>query len=348
MYFIDRAFTCLCFLGWLVTATPHARADVGLIVETPTGVQGFVSDVGHSSLWISHGCLNEQGEVRFCEHTPGIVLTSTAYWPKPGVAAIPAELFFLGVRPGTAGRSAAAWNDSLAVAYPNVDPETGRKYLGRVWRRGMRVTTFTTTAEQDRRVLETVQQQRQDYRYSYSHRNCAFYAEQILKLYLGDDFHANRSFDLGIETPRALERALGHRLEGKHNASLRVLSFKGTLWQGWRQPPRTFCETAVLDPKYAIPLIVFQPYIYVGFGVCYAVTRLTAATWKNHHRPAFETPAWSPALWVDITTGPDPRVTSYQMLTGDLPANSPWLSAPIAPSSPFLEQAHTPSSSPVF
>ena len=130
-----RFLIAVCLLAGLTAIPSYARADVGLIVETPTGILGFLSDVGHSSVWISHGCLSRQGEVSFCENTQGIVLTSTAYWPNPGVAAIPAELFFLGVHPGSAGRSEAAWNDSLATAYPNVDSRSGRKYLGRVWRR---------------------------------------------------------------------------------------------------------------------------------------------------------------------------------------------------------------------
>ena len=344
-----RVLGTFCLLWCLATASRYAWADVGLIVETPTGLLGFLSNVGHSSVWISHGCLSQDGEVRYCENSQGIVLTSTAYWPNPGAAAIPAELFFLGSRPGAAGRSSAAWDDSLGTAYPDVDPESGRKYLGRIWRRGMRVTTFKTTADEDRRVLEKVEQQRRSYRYSYSHRNCAFYAQQVLQLYLGSDFHSNRTFDLGVDTPRALERALLRHLENDPSSSFRVISFKGTIFQSWRQPPRSFCESAVFDPKYAIPLLLFQPYIYAGFGTCYGVTRFVAAAWGRHRRLAMEASASSPALWADAPTAqPDPRLATYETLTGRLPAGFQWLSAPALTSLTPLDPNHTSFSRPAF
>lgn len=338
------------FLSLFFAITVYARADVGLIVETPTGFLGFLSDVGHSSVWISHGCLSEEGEVQFCEHSAGIVLTSTAYWPNPGAAAIPAELFFLGSRPGSAGRSSAAWNQVLAAAYPDVDPRFGRKYMGRVWRRGMRITAFTTSADEDRRVLTEVEQQRRDYHYSYSHRNCAFYAEQVLKLYLGKAFHSNRIFDLGVETPRALERALKHHLRTKADLDFRVLTFKGTLSQSWRQPPRSFCEAAVFDPKYAIPLLLFQPHIYLTFGACYGVIRLSEVAWKKPHRSRNGAADFEPASWADGSVPPsDPRLITYESLTGTLPSGALWIpfSTPAAVHSP-PEEAVTPHTSPAF
>lgn len=317
--------------------TPHLRADVGLIVETPTGLLGFLSNVGHVSVWISHGCLDAHGAVRYCDETQGIVLTSTAYWSNPGAAAIPAELFFLGSQPGVAGRGTVAWNQNLAEAYPSVDPVVGDKYLGRVWLRGMRVLTFVTSVEQDRRVLEEVEAERQTYRYSYSHRNCAFYAERVLQLYLGSDFHSNRLLEFGIKTPRALERALLHRLQSDPQASYRTIYFKGSLLHSWRQPPRNICESAIFDPKYAIPLVFYQPYLYGAFAVCYGVTRLTERGAKPH--PLSTGLAWSsPAATLD----PESHLAAFQTLTGKFPASSSWAT----PTTSFVETPAKTSSDP--
>ena len=319
----------LSVLLFLSTVMP-LHADVGVIVETPTGLLGFLSNVGHVSVWISHGCLDDQGEVRFCEDTQGIVLTSTAYWSNPGAAAIPAELFFLGSGPGSAGRGATAWTQNLAGAYPNVEPTVGRKYLGRVWLRGMRVLTFKTSAEEDRRVLEKVEAQRQAYRYSYSRRNCAFYAEQVLKLYLGEDFHANRILEFGIVTPRSLERALLHHLNLDSAASFHTIYFKGSRIHSWRQPPRNICESAIFDPKYALPLAFYQPYLYGGFAVCYGITRFTEAV---RHSPArsvvsssiADPPRTHPASQGNTETqNLDSHLAAFEMLTGKFPVTSPW------------------------
>ena len=321
-----RGWRLLCF-SVLIFLTPHLYADVGLIVETPTGLLGFASNVGHSSIWISHGCLDSQGSVRYCDDSPGIVLTSTAYWSNPGAAAIPAELFFLGSQPGRAGRGQVAWKETLGEAYPSVQANVGDKYLGRAWLRGMRVLTFTTTADEDRRVLEQVQAQRQTYRYSYSRRNCAFYAEQVLKLYLGDDFHSNRVLEFGIRTPRALERALLSWLRKDQYASYRTVHFRGTLLHSWRQPPRNICESAIFDPKYAIPLLLYEPYLYGGFAVCYGITRLKETGTKSIAHSLALLPA-------PETLKQDSHLTAYQTLTGKLPAGAVWTAASLANAGP--------------
>lgn len=292
-------------------------ADVGLILETPTGLLGFLSNVGHVSVWISHGCLGARGRVEFCEESTGIVLTSAAYWPNPGAAAIPAELFFLGSQPGPSGRDRDAWTTSLAAMYPAVKPELGRKYMGRVWRRSVRVLTFRTTAEEDRRVLALVEQQRQGYHYTYSGHNCAFYAEGVLKLYLGPEFHADHVLDFGIDTPRALERALRRRLELEPDAVFRTVRFHDSAMHSWRQPPRNICETAIFDPKYALPLLLYQPYIYMGFGACYGATRLTETVWGKHTHTERGGEA---AATTAAVSRVEPHLTAFRSLTG----RSPW------------------------
>ena len=260
-------FLVLLSCGW-------AYADVGLIVENPTGPLGFFSDVGHASVWISDGCLDEQGEVRYCEHSSGIVLTSTSYWPNPGTAAIPAELFFLGSAANEPDNVHATWDETLAKAYPKVPEADGRKYFGRVWRRETNVLVFATSAEEDLRILQTIQQERSEYHYNYLRHNCADYAEMVLRLYLGKKLKVRRWLDLGVTTPRALQRALVHALGKQPEGTLTRYHFAGLKRHKWRQPPRNLCESAVLDPKYAVPLVFYQPVAYAGFGICYGVTRL--------------------------------------------------------------------------
>lgn len=278
-------YGCAMLFGILWVGCGLGFADVGLIVEGPTGPLGFFSDVGHASVWISHGCLDEQGQIQYCEQSRGIVLTSTSYWPNPGVAAIPAELFFLGSAVGQTQKVRVTWGESLASAYPEVPEAYGRKYLGRVWRRQTNVLVFPTSAEEDRRVLETLQQKRMDYHYDYLRRNCADYAELVLRLYLGDHFKVRHWLDFGVTTPRALQRALVQLMDEEPHGDLRRYHFAGLKRHGWRQPPRNICESAVLDPKYAVPLVFFHPIVYAGFGVCYGVTRLAGS---RHQRRSVE------------------------------------------------------------
>ncbi len=270
------------------------------------------------------------GHIRFCEGTSGLVLTSTAYWPNPGAAAIPADLFLLGTQSGTAGRSRAAWTSTLANLYPEVQPAIGAKYLGRTWLRSLRVLKFETSAEEDRRILAEIDATQREYRYSYSERNCAFYAQSVLQRYLGSGFHGNRVLELGIMTPRAVERALRQHLE-EQSVDFEEIHFKGDLRHMWRQPSRNICESAIFDPKYAIPLLMYQPYLYAGFAGCYTAVRIS--TWaKTRHVPLM-----SGRLLVVSSTKPnefrDPRYRAFNLLTG--------MSKPTSRSTSFNESSLT-------
>jgi len=202
------------------------------------------------------------------------VLTSTSYWPNPGVAAIPAELFFLGSAVGEPNDVHATWDETLAKAYPKVAEADGQKYFGRVWLRETNVLVFATSADEDRRILQTIQRERREYHYNYLRHNCADYAELVLRLYLGDRLRVRHWLDLGVTTPRALQRALVNLLGKEPEGTLTRYHFAGLKRHKWRQPPRNLCESAVLDPKYALPLVFYQPVAYAGFGICYGVTRL--------------------------------------------------------------------------
>ena len=158
----------ILFFVLLLGITPSALlADAGLVIENPDGAFGFLTDAGHASVWISHGCLDEHGRAYFCEGSPGIILTGTGYWRRPGAAAIPADLYFVGPSAVPVPDPARTWSQVLGAAYPDISPQIGRKYIGRLWRRNVRVLVFPTTAEEDRRVIETAQRERSDFRFSF-------------------------------------------------------------------------------------------------------------------------------------------------------------------------------------
>ena len=92
------------------------------------------------------------------------------------------------------------------------------------------------------------------------------------------------------------------------------------------EPPRNICETATFDPKYAIPLSVYQPYIYLGFRACYGITRFKQTIWTAHSHPQLRA-ILNSGLASDTSPGvaPGARVTAFRMLTGPPPATSLWL-----------------------
>src|SRR3954453_20303024 len=87
---VHRTNLCIKAVSFLISLVicGWAYGDVGLVIESPSGLMGFLSDVGHASVWISRGCLDDHGDIRYCDEPPGIVVTSTSYSVSPGVAAI--------------------------------------------------------------------------------------------------------------------------------------------------------------------------------------------------------------------------------------------------------------------
>ena len=155
---VRHAFLSALTVAVVLALGSRARADVGLILENPDGAFGFVTDSGHASVWISDGCVNGAGEVRFCEQADGVVLTGTGYWNKPGAAAIPAKLYFVGPESRPVTDTLAAWDTALASTYPEVSPKLGRKYIGRVWRRRAFACWFSARRlKRIWRVIEEVQ-----------------------------------------------------------------------------------------------------------------------------------------------------------------------------------------------
>ena len=249
-----------------------AHGDAGLVIENPDGAFGFLTDSGHASVWISHGCLSQHGELYYCEHSDGVIVTGTGYWKNPGAPAIPAGLYFVGPNAAPVPDTLAVWNQNLASAYPDISPKLGRKYIGRVWLRSMRVLVFPTSAEEDRRVIEAVQKERADFHFSFYHHNCASYAQHVLELYRGHPLDARAWLDIGMTTPRSVELALEKDLRHYPRVEPRRYQFAASLRQRVR-PARTLCESALFDPKYAVPILVLEPFLYPGFAGCYAVSR---------------------------------------------------------------------------
>ncbi len=274
------------FLLWMGAGTRGAVAEVGLIVEGPTGGAGFFDDMGHAALWISRGCLNPQGEVYFCEGTPGVVVAGTGYWTKTGVAAIPAELYFLGPSEGT---RLAAWNAEMAPIYPEEPAANGQKYLGRLEGRRTRVDVFPTTAEQDRAAIAHLNAIRTQFHFRLIRENCSNFARSALRLWLGPDFHVRQWTNLSIVTPLAVEEALKEQLNRMPGETLRTYSFPPPRQWRWRRSARDVCSAVLLDPKYAVPMGLLQPEAYAGFGGCYGIVRLkTHLQTRNLQKKAVE------------------------------------------------------------
>ncbi len=258
-------------LAWISVEGRRAHAEVGLIVEGPTGGAGFFDDMGHAALWISRGCLNSQGLVYFCEGTPGVVVAGTGYWARTGAAAIPARLYFVGSREGD---RRATWNAEMAAIYPNEPPVYGQKYMGRLEGRRTRVDVFPTTPEQDRAAIDRINTVRDEFHFRLIRENCSNLARGLLRLWLGPDFRVRQWTNVSIVTPLAVEEALKERLNEIPGAWLKTYYFPPPRQWRWQRSARDVCSAVLLDPKYAVPMGLLQPEAYVGFGGCYGIVHL--------------------------------------------------------------------------
>jgi hypothetical protein len=259
-----------------------ARADVGLIVEGPTGKGGFLVDLGHSAVWISRACLDPQGRLYYCDGGSGVVVSSASYWLADGAAAIPAEDYFLGPGNNSHAAERAQWNRNLAPIYPTLASDNGAKFIGRVWGRQERVDVFPTTPEQDRAAIAQVETLREHYRFTPIRQNCANFSLDVLRFWVGDSLKVRRWADAGAVTPVGLEHGLLNALGKAPHGPVVIYRFPPP--RSWidRRPALDGCSVLLFDPKYAAALLVVEPFAYVGAAGCYAWIRVQDHLHSRH------------------------------------------------------------------
>lgn len=302
-----------CALALCVPAT--AQADATLLLGEPYGRFGSLTPTGHSAVYLSRVCATSLTLLRRCE--PGETGVVISRYQKVGGydwLAVPLIPYLYAVERADqvpafadAGTVAAlrdayrrAWLREVAPDSETGAPPPGNWFqlAGAAYDRRIIAFTVTTTPEQDDEFIRELNGRKNKDRFNFLFRNCADFSRDIINLYFPKALRSNFIADLGLTTPKQIAKSLVRY--GAKRPELELSSFFIPQIPGSRPEsgaPRGVAEGLLRTKKYAVPLIVMQPWLSAGFAAAY----LTAGRFDSEK---FATHSYEPedlerrAVWV--------------------------------------------------
>lgn len=289
------------FLLLFVTAgTAQLSAAVALLVGEPYGKFGFFNPTGHSAIYLSGICAETPTILRLCSPgEPGTVISRYGNVAGLDWIAIPPLPYFYAVEqpeyiPLKADKKLVAnlresyRRERLRELIPD-DPrrETPKgdwvQLVGSAYDRNIYGFSFETTPEEDERLVQYLNELRNQRRFNLFWRNCADFAREILNFYQPGAVRRNIIGDFGITTPKQVARSLVKY--SQKQPQLRLTHFVVPQVPGGRASTRIrgVSESLLQSKKYVIPLIIVQPWVAASAAVAY----LTSGRFNpSHYDPA--------------------------------------------------------------
>ncbi len=137
--------------------------------------------------------------------------------------------------------------------------------IGAAYNREIIAFTVATTAEQDERLVRTLNGRPNKSRFNFFLRNCADFARDVLNLYFPKAVKNNLVADLGLTTPKQVTKCLV-RYCGRH-PELELRTFVVSQIPGSQKKtgnPRGVLESLSRKAMYVVPLALVQPWIPVA------------------------------------------------------------------------------------
>ena len=272
------AFSCLSSL----------HASVTVLVGEPFGSFGTMMPVGHTAVYLDHLCAGGPLKLRQCEpgEAEGVVVARYHQIGELDWLASPIlEFLYAAERPEEVLRYATLENSwelrqiyrkrYLSTIIPDgteYDKATdewwesaGVAYTRKVW--GYQLAT---TAEQDQRFVDAMNERPNHHAYRLSRDNCADFAAQMVNLYFPGSVRRDKVADFGWMTPKQVAKSV--EAYGKAHPELdpkvlEVPQVPGSLRRS--RPVRGAAEAGLKTKRYLATLLVIQPEVPVVCAIQY-------------------------------------------------------------------------------
>lgn len=273
----------------LAGAPGVARADVTFLLGEPYGRIAKVSPTGHAAVYFSRICADGPTRVRRCQ--PGELGAVVSRYNRVGETdwlAIPLLPFLYAVESVT---EVPSYANSAAVArlrddyrrkrllelIPDADRGTAPRgnwfqLAGAAYDRQLLGFTVVTTASQDADMIRWLNARPKEPAFNFFLNNCADFVREILNAYFPKSIPTSAIADLGLTTPKHLAKSVVRLGEQRPELQLRVTAIEQI--PGSRPASgkaRGVLEGLVKTKKYAIPLVVVQPWVPVGMAMGYVM-----------------------------------------------------------------------------
>jgi hypothetical protein len=273
-------------IAFLFVLASPCLADVALIMAEPYGHFGAWNPTGHAAVYLTRVCAETPTRLRRCGPGElGVVISR-----YDGVAgldwlAVPVIPYLYAVDriediPDFAGPAAVSRlrEDYRRSHLSDLIPDDPAKpspagnwvqLVGSSYDRKLYFFQIETTEAQDDALIADLNQAANHQRFHLFFQNCADFARSVINHYYPKTLRRNFAADFGFTTPKQISKNLV-RFSRRHR-ELRFSAFAIAQVPGnpRSHPVRGVMESLVRTKKYAIPLVVWQPFIVGGMASSY-------------------------------------------------------------------------------
>jgi hypothetical protein len=279
----------ICAIFFLLAMALRAHADAALLLEEPFGHFGAFNPTGHAAIYLDHVCAASLTELRLCApDEPGVVISRYHHIGGYDWIAIPLIPYLYAVEdpddvPHSINRrlERRLRNQYREKHLLNMVPDDPKhevpggewtQLIGAAYERKIYGYQVETTEQQDRALIEALNQRSNKSHFNLFFNNCANFAEEILNFYYPHSVHRNFIADAGLMTPKQAARSLVHY--SKHHRDLQFTTFlipqvKGPIHRSGSVDG--IIESLVKSKKYVVPIAALHPFVAGGLAAVYLV-----------------------------------------------------------------------------
>jgi hypothetical protein len=276
----------LFFVAISVVGMLRAYGEVALLVEEPYGFFGSIVPTGHTAIYLNHVCAESPTSLRRCHPgETGVVISRYYRIRQLDWVAVPLLPYLYAVE-----HSEDVPEQADLASVQTMRQEYAEKHLGslastskefdrkNVWPQLLGVAyirkiysfTTTTTSEQDDRLIDQFNERSNRGQFNLFSNNCADFSRQLINFYFPNAVNRSITADFAITTPKQVAKSLAtyvrHHRE-LESSEIIIAQIPGTIHRS--HTPRGVVESLLKTMKYAVPIVVIQPYILVGVAVTY-------------------------------------------------------------------------------
>jgi len=281
-----RRFLCLGLLLFCGVRL-RANADVALLLEEPFGEFGDMNPTGHAAIYINHICAASPTELRVCR--PGEMGVVISRYHRIGGydwIAIPLIPYLYAVDdprdvPDVMdSRQEARLRDEyrrehlreLVPDDPKREVPGGEwiQLIGASYDRKIYGYQIETSEQQDRALIEALNQEPNKSHFNLFFNNCANFAQKIVNFYYPHAIRRNYIADAGLMTPKQAAKSLVRY--SKHHRDLKFTTFVIPQVQGTIHHSDSVdgvVESLVKSKKYLVPIAALHPFVAGGLAAVY-------------------------------------------------------------------------------
>lgn len=276
----------------------RSQAQAALLLEQPYGLFGELNPTGHNAIYLRRVCAETPVKLRLCQAGEmGVVIARYQGIDNYDWVAMPLIPYLYSVEtasdvPARVNRAEVrrlraryfeAHLQSLGGDLPQGSLVRGgwTQLVGVAYERRIYAFRFNTTPEQDDELVARLNDSANRSRFDLLYNNCADFARVILNGYFPRTFTRSVFPDAGMTTPKQITYKLlryGRKHPEEQLTALEIPQIPGYRRQSHSN--KTVAES-LTTTAYAVPIVLFNPYIAGGIFIDYLVRGRFIATPKH-------------------------------------------------------------------